>query len=177
MVINIARPRQPTDLVVLKGKKHLTKDEIKSRKSNEVKVKSDKVKAPSYLAKIEKKEFNKIAKELIEIGIMSNLDVDSLSFFIKTRKEYLKITKEVDDRAPTKVVKVLDYDDEGILIGDHEEVILDEDYETLLKMQLRVLDTCRKCASDLGLSITSRCRLVVPQEDDDKPENKFSRFM
>ncbi|MGL4760402.1 MAG: phage terminase small subunit P27 family [Sarcina sp.] len=173
----MARPRQPTDLLILKGKKHLTKTEIKNRKSNEVKANCDKVKAPLYLEKNEKKEFNKIAKELIEIGIMSNLDVDSLSFFIKIRKEYLKITKDVDLRAPTKVIKILDRDNDGNIIDEHEEIILDEDYEALLKMQIRVLETCRKCAGDLGLTISSRCKLVVPQEVEDEEENNFSKFM
>ncbi len=45
----MARPRQPTDLLLVKGKKHLTKAEIEDRKSKEVKAPSDKVKAPSYL--------------------------------------------------------------------------------------------------------------------------------
>ena len=177
VVSNIARPRQPTDLVILKGRKHLTKAEIKNRKSNEVIANCDKVKAPLYLEKNEKKEFNKIAKELIEIGIMSNLDVDSLSFFIKTRKEYLKITKEVDARGPIKIVKGLERDDDGNIIDEREEIILDEDYERLLKMQIRVLETCRKCAGDLGLSISSRCKLVVPQEPEEDEENNFSKFM
>ena len=177
MVIKISGTRQPTGLVVLKGKKHLTKAEIKNRKSNEVKANCDKVKAPLYLEKNEKKEFNKIAKELIEIGIMSNLDVDSLSFFIKTRKEYLKITKEVDARGPIKIVKGLERDDDGNIIDEREEIILDEDYERLLKMQIRVLETCRKCAGDLGLSISSRCKLVVPQEPEEDEENNFSKFM
>ena len=66
----------------------MTKSEIEERKSKEIKAPNDKIKAPAYLSKNEKKEFNKIAKELIKIGIMSNLDIDSLSFFIKTRAEY-----------------------------------------------------------------------------------------
>lgn len=173
----MAGQRQPTDLVVLKGKKHLSKSEIEERKSKEVKASNDKVKAPSYLSKDEKKEFNKISKELIKIGIMSNLDIDSLSFFIKTRSEYLRITREVEIRSPTKELEVEEKDSEGNIIDVKKIIVINDDYERLLKLQLRALASCRKTASDLGLSISSRCKLVVPKPTDDKPKNKFAKFM
>lgn len=173
----MAGPRQPTDLVVLKGKKHLTKSEIEERKSKEIKAPNDKVKAPSYLSKNEKKEFNKIAKELIKIGIMSNLDIDSLSFFIKTRSEYLRITKEVEIRGPTKKVEVEAKDSEGNVIDIKEVDVIDDDYERLFKMQLKALASCRKAAADLGLSIASRCRLVAPTSKQEQKENKFKKYL
>ena len=51
----MARPRQPIELVVAKGKKHLTKSEIEQRKNSEVKANSDKIKPPQNLIKNEKK--------------------------------------------------------------------------------------------------------------------------
>lgn len=163
----MARNRQPTDLLLVKGRKHLTKSEIEARKNSEVKANNDKIKAPDYLSKDEKKEFKNISKELIEIGIMSNLDIDSLSFFIKTRTEYLRVTSELESREPTKKIETKN----GIV------TVVDDDYERLLRMQLKILDTCRKTASDLGLSISSRCKLVVPKQDTEKPQNKFTKFM
>ncbi|WP_233099740.1 hypothetical protein [Bacillus velezensis] len=47
----MARPRQPVDLLLVKGKKNLTKQEIEERRAQEVKAPNDKVKAPSYLPK------------------------------------------------------------------------------------------------------------------------------
>ena len=61
----MAGPRQPIELVIAKGKKHLTKAEIESRKNTEVKGKKDNIKPPGNLTKDEKKEFKKIAEELI----------------------------------------------------------------------------------------------------------------
>lgn len=173
----MARPRQPTDLIMLKGKKHLTKAEIKDRKSKEIKAKSDKIKAPNYLNKKEKLEFNSIAKQLKEIEIMSNLDIDALSFFIKTRSEYMKISAEVEKRWPVTLIEKEVKDNEGNLINIEEIFVVDEVYESLVKMQLKVLNACRKCASDLGLSIASRCRLVVPATKEEQKQNKFSKFM
>ena len=56
----MARPREPVDLVVLKGKKHLTKAEIENRTSKEAKAPSDKIRAPSYLPKDLRRDFKKI---------------------------------------------------------------------------------------------------------------------
>ena len=42
--------------------------------------------------------------------------------------------------------------------------------------QDKVFKQCRAAASDLGLTITSRCRIVVPKQED-KPKNPFvSKF-
>lgn len=70
----MAGARQPVDLLLVKGKKNLTKQEIEERRKQEIKAPSDKVKAPSYLPKDLKREFKKIADELKNIGIMTNLD-------------------------------------------------------------------------------------------------------
>ncbi|MFC8150354.1 hypothetical protein ACFUP3_11670 [Bacillus paralicheniformis] len=45
----MARPRQPVDLLLVKGKKNLTKQEIEERRKQEIKAPNDKVKAPSCL--------------------------------------------------------------------------------------------------------------------------------
>jgi len=55
----MARPRQPVDLLLVKGKKNLTKQEIEERRKQEIKAPSDKVKAPSYLPKRLKKGIQK----------------------------------------------------------------------------------------------------------------------
>ena len=141
----IARPRQPTDLLLVKGKKHLTKSEIEDRKSKEIKAPSDKVKAPSYLPADLKKEFNKIAKELKEIGIITNLDIDALARFIIAKKMYLELTKQILEKP--------------------ELMIVDKDIVTT---QDKLFKQCRASASDLGLTISSRCKLVVPKKEDKK---------
>ncbi|EKS4345797.1 phage terminase small subunit P27 family [Clostridium botulinum] len=150
----MARPRQPTDLVMLKGKKHLSKKEIEERKNSEVKANADKIGPPSYLPSNLKKEFNRIAQELISIEIISNLDCEALARFIVSEYNYQKVTK--------KLLKT------GI---DNEK------YIDLLLMQEKLFKMCRQSASDLGLTISSRCKLVVPKFKEEKPKNKFSKFM
>ena len=150
----MARPRQPTDLLLVKGKKHLSKTEIEERKSSEVIANSDKIKPPSYLPNNLKKEFNRIAKELILIELMSNLDCEALARFIVSEYNYQKVTK--------KLLKT------GV---DNDK------YFNYLLMQEKLFKQSRQAASDLGLTISSRCKLVVPKPKDDKPKNKFAKFM
>lgn len=171
----MVRPRQPISLIEARGKKHLTKDEIESRKNSEVKAKSDKIKPPSYLQKELKKEFNKIAKELKELDIMSNLDCDCLARFLISQSQYIKITQEVQIRSPMKTITLEKKDKEGNVIDTKEVEVINDDYDSLLLMQDRMFKQCRQAASDLGLTISSRCRLVVPKTPE-KPKNKFEKF-
>lgn len=144
----MAGQRQPVELLLLKGNKHLTKKEIEERKAKEVKAPSDKVKPPSYLDKDLKREFKKIANELVHIGIMSNLDNDALARFLISKKMYLSVTNNLLELDP-----------------------LDENYTTLLINQDKLFKQCRQSASDLGLTISSRCKLVIPTKDDKKPKS------
>lgn len=158
----MARPRQPVDLLLVKGKKNLTKKEIEQRRKQEVKAPNDKVKAPAYLPKDLKREFKKIADELKDIGIMTNLDVDALARFLFARKQYLQIT-EIILQTPV----ITDVEDED---GNRIEVA-SQTYSDLLINQDKLFKQCRQASSDLGLTISSRCKLVIPKKDD-KPKTK-----
>ncbi|MDE8676462.1 phage terminase small subunit P27 family [Priestia aryabhattai] len=150
----MARPRQPTDLIIVKGKKHLTQEEIADRKSKEVKAPADNVQAPSYLPDELKAEFNRIATDLVDIEIMSNLDCEALARFIVAESQYQKVS--------IRLMKMKNF---GIR------------YMELLKIQEKLFKQARSSASDLGLTISSRCKLVVPKANEDaKPKNKFNKF-
>ena len=45
------RNKEPVKLIIAKGKKHLTKAEIKEREDNEIKVDATNVTPPNYLSK------------------------------------------------------------------------------------------------------------------------------
>ncbi|TYS10723.1 phage terminase small subunit P27 family [Bacillus subtilis] len=168
----MARPRQPVDLLLVKGKKHLTQQEIEERREQEIKAPNDKIKAPSYLPKDLKREFKKIADELKNIGIMTNLDVDALARFLYARKLYIQITDQLLEQGPMKTIIVKDLDQAGNVIGEHEKQVTNDDYSELLINQDKLFKQCRQASSDLGLTISSRCRLVIPKKDDGKPKSK-----
>ncbi|NFE93704.1 phage terminase small subunit P27 family [Clostridium botulinum] len=172
----MAKQREPINLIEAKGRKHLSKAEIAERRANEVKAPNDKIRAPSYLPKDLKKEFKKISKELISIDIMSNLDCDCLARFLISQKQYIKITTELDKINPIETIKSEEKDKEGNVIGTKFKEVINTQYDSLMLMQDRAFKQCRQASSDLGLSISSRCRLVVPKPQQSKKENKFSKF-
>lgn len=168
----MAGGKQPLELILLKGKKHLSKKEIEERQKKEVKAKSDNVKAPKYLPTELKREFKKIADELIEIGIMSNLDSDALARFLMVQKKYLDMELQLLQMSPLIIVET--ENEEGEI---KTEEIINENYEKLLTMQDKLFKQARASSSDLGLTISSRCKLVMPKEkEEEKPLTKEERL-
>ena len=89
----MARPRQPIEVIEARGKKHLTKAEIEERKNSELKVDLKNIEIPNYLSSKLKKEFEDIASKLLHVGIMTELDEDTLGRYLLAKEKYLKYTK------------------------------------------------------------------------------------
>lgn len=152
----MAGQRQPTALLLAKGKKHFTKAEIEERLNSEPDILTDNITAPDYLTKKQAEEFYKISGQLERLNIMSETDVDTLARFIISRDLYVKLSKQL------RKAYVL-----------NNPIIL----EKYLKNQDRAFKQCRASAIDLGLTISSRCKLVVPHiKEPELKENKFSGF-
>ncbi|MEK4199089.1 MULTISPECIES: phage terminase small subunit P27 family [Cytobacillus] len=159
------RPRQPLEVIKGKGRSnHLTKAEMKTREEQEnaIRGSTDNIEAPSYLTKKQKDEFYKISSELVKLKIFSNLDVDGLARYIDSRDEYIKIVKLLRSMKPIVIV-------DGMKL-------LDEGYTKLQKTKNLLFNECKAAASELGLSITSRLKLVIPKaEDDRKPKTEAEK--
>lgn len=148
--------RQPIELVVANGRKNLTKKEIEVRRDAEVKPITDDIIAPSYLTKKQKSEFDRLAGQLQKLKILGETDVDALARFIVANDFYINAVKQMR-KTEVKNNPVA--------------------FEAWSKIQERYFKQCRSSANDLGLSISSRCKLVVPAtKDPPKKENKFSKF-
>ena len=150
-------PKLPIELLEARGKKHLTKSEIEERKQSELKVDLKKIKTPSYLNDDQKKEFKSIAKKLLLIGVMTELDEDCLARYLISKDQYIKYTKEIDRELANEEVNMIAID-------------------KMTLYQDRAFKQCRMCANDLGLTITSRARLVVPSPPEQIKKNKFEKF-
>lgn len=152
----MAGQRQPIELVLAKGSKHLTKSEIQERQSREVKPNTDNIIAPDYLTKKQKDEFYRIAEQLQKLKIMGETDVDALARYITAKDMYENAVKQMR-KTEVKNNPLL--------------------FEKWLKIQDKLFKQCRASANDLGLSISSRCKLVVPEGNKEPPkENKFKKF-
>lgn len=158
--------KQPINLIIAKGKKHLTKAEIEERQKTEITTDHTNVKAPDYLNEKEIKEFYRISQILLDIGIITELDEDCLAHYLISNSSYIKYTK-----------KIRALEDELLEAKRTDrKAKLKSEIDTYLTYQDKALKQCRACANDLGLSISSRAKLVMPQPKEPPKENKFSKF-
>ena len=152
----MAGQRLPLEVVQARGSKHLTKAEIEERRNREIKPITDNIIAPVYLTKKQKDEFYRLVDQLKRLNIMGETDVDALGRYIIALDFYVNAVKKLR----TKEVR-------------NDPIKFDK----WAKVQERYFKQCRASANDLGLSISSRCKLVVPETKKETPkENKFKKF-
>lgn len=151
------RQRLPVEVVQARGSKHLTKAEIQERQEREIKPITDGIIAPSYLTKKQKDTFYNISEQLQKLKIIGETDVDALARYIVSNDNYIHATKQL---------RKSDVKNDPNL------------YDLWIRTQERSFKMVRASANDLGLTITSRCKLVVPgaNKDETPKENKFKKF-
>ena len=143
----MAGQRQPIELLLAKGKKNFSKAEIEERKSKEVKANTDNIQPPAYLSKELIPNFEYIANQLADIGIMTNLDCEVLARYVMLENQFQQIS--------TKLLQLN---------------IDDEEYYKFCNLQEKIFKQVRQVGNDLGLSISSRCKLVVPSKEKEEKE-------
>lgn len=148
--------RQPTDVLLLNGKKHLSRAEEDERRSREVKAPpAQKATPPKWLPEAMRKEYRKIGKQLIALGLYSDMDADTLGRYLVAHHQYLAATGRTN--AALRDGSVTNADAWG-------------------RIQDRYFKQARNCANDLGLTVTARCRLVMPSAPvADDPDDEFTR--
>lgn len=144
----MGRNRQPVALLVAKGRSHMGRKEIEQRMESEVQVPFIDVKPPEYLkGDKQREEFMEIAGKLLAIGIFTELDEDVLARYILSKALYLQYTAKLSSL---------------IRSGDTDEAA------KVQRLQDTAFKQCRQCGSDLGLSVTSRCKLQIPKVENDE---------
>lgn len=139
----MAGKRQPTDIVKANGRKHLSQAEEDARRDREVHVPSpEQAVPPRWLGKKFHKEFREIGEILRTAGLYTELDRDVLGQFLVARERWVRADK-LASAAIRKKDEKLAREWKGV--------------------QGSYFKQCRQCAEAMGLSITSRCRLVVPE--------------
>lgn len=188
----MGRNAQPVDIILAKGKKHLTKAEIEQRKKSEIKLGTKNFKCPKFVKN--DKEAYKKWKELIKdykeaaeenIEIISSTDLGLLAKYCKTFSEYLKlldrrdkidnidfifdedhvVEKEIGEKAKEDLFKKINYiiSTEGIL---KLETAVNKKMDMLIKMEDR-----------LFLNPLAKVKNVPKSKEEEKPVNKFTKFV
>lgn len=149
------RYRQPVAVIEAAGKTHLTKAQREDRKAQEMPIPPEyrDVEVPDYLFQWPDlvKEFDRYAEMLS--GVMpenfGQLDADCLARYVVSEHLFEDFTARLVtcDKA--------------------------SDIKNLHIAQDRAFRQAHACAAALGLTVTSRCRLVVPGAGDDDDECEF----
>jgi P27 family predicted phage terminase small subunit len=125
------------------GSRHYAKAALADREARELKAPPmETIEPPRYLPAALAQKFRKLAPILARMGILSELDGDCLARYLIAESNYLRATNRV-----TAAINAGSTDDAGKWSA----------------MQDRFFKQCRACGSDLGLTVSSRCRLVLPQ--------------
>lgn len=152
------RKRTPIQLHIAKGNpSKLSKTEIERRLNSEIKAPAGTGEPPTYLTIRQKRIFKEYAEQLITLDIYSDLDKEILAVFVVASEEYKEYTREI------RKIKLNTDDD----IFKRKYLAIERD---------RSFKQMKSSANDLGLTVSSRCKLVIPQAD--KPEeNKFKKYV
>lgn len=151
-------PRQKLSVLEGNGRKHLSKSEKARRADQEVDLPKPKtMRVPKWLPQDCRKEFRALAKELLAADMgAAQLDRDTLGRYVVAQAQYAQACK---------------------MAG---EALTAED-SALAEKWTKIQDTCfkqaRACANDMGMTITSRCRLVLPEGAKPKEKNPFEQMM
>lgn len=185
----MAGKRRPMDvnLAVVKGGsgKHWTKAEIEERQRSEVKAEKPRsLTPPKWLSKPAAKLFRAYAKELLALpgDVVSKLDTGTLARYCDCEATYGEASRHKEVWLAQLGAQIPDLSGGGEIATQDEiherekeysEAQAQLDYWTgqMAKME----KICRGCATELGMTVSSRCRLVVPKVEE-APENPIEEL-
>ena len=185
--------RRPMDvnLSVVDGGKHWTKAEVEDRQASEVKMpKPEALSPPAWLNDPAKKLFRKYAKQLLDFpsGIVSTLDVGTLARYCDCELSYAEASnhksvwlevckRRLEALCQADAVAVSNDDIQRFAMA-YEEAKGQVDFWTGQMVKFEKM--ARSCATEMGMTVSSRCRLVVPkpeQPQDNPLETLQKKFL
>lgn len=138
----------PQNVIEMRDRLHQTKAEKAARRASEPQAdKVKQVRAPVWLPEHLREDFSKLGHELNEVDLLSKLDFDILARYLMSRDAWIAAHRKARD--------ALDMDDA-------------KEAGTWSRVARTYFDQCQQCASSMGLTISSRCRLVVPKPPEDE---------
>lgn len=153
-------PRLPIEVLEARGKKHMGKGEREARENAQPRPSSQvkRLVAPKWLPDELKEDFNRIAGALVDLmpRLIIRPDADTIANYCVVYEAWKAATNQANM---------------ALEVGNLEAA------QGWSLVQDRYFKQARACANDLGLTITSRCRLVVPEKEDRGEDNPFIRLM
>ena len=142
------RKKQPVAVIESRGDYHLGAETAYERARREPHSPDTAISPPDYLTDAhDVREFERYAEMLDHLHVWSELDADELARYVSVEAAYRDYVRQL--RA-------------AIRSGDVSEM------GRIQRLEIAQAEQARKSASALGMTLTSRCKLVVPTPNDDE---------
>lgn len=151
------RQPKPVSVILLDGKKHLTKKEIADREKLEAKYKpkADNIVCPKWLDADAKKQFKFLKENLTELGLLTNIDILALAICCDAYSKYLEATGNI----------------KGLVIMQAGEAKANP----FATMANKYSEIYKKYCTEFGLTPAARLKIAQPKKAE-PPKSKFDRF-
>jgi P27 family predicted phage terminase small subunit len=159
------RKAQPVNVVEFNGRKHLTKDEIERRRAAEgrIKPKSNRIRPPDWLSDLAKDEFKRIIKEMKDLDVITNVDVDALAIYCDAYATYMECTRIIENEG---------FQIEHVNKAGASNMVP----HPLLAKKRQFAEQMKSMATEIGLTPSSRARIALPQEKKKDKSSFDERF-
>lgn len=161
----MGRQSKPIDLIVMEGKTHKTKEEIRLRREREQALSSgsDRVDCPDWLCDVGRAEFKRLESDLINLGLLTNLDVNQLAIYCDAYAKYVDATTEIDRN--------------GLVIESINKMgVTNFVTSPYVQIAAKYAEIVKKYCDEFGLSPSSRARMAIPKKGEDQSDPKEERI-
>ena len=139
------------------------KEKRLNRKIQESKIKVDRLQleegAPDWLSPDAAEEYMRIVHEAGKVDLLDNIDRAFLAIYADNYDRYTKASAALQE--------------DGLTVATEYGEIP----SPYLKIASDAATQIRRCSTKLGLAATDRLKLIVPTATDDKPKNKFLKYL
>lgn len=153
------RPRKIVDIST--GK--IGKEKRLNRKVQEEKLKLERdqleAEAPAWLSADAQEEYMRVVQEAGKIRLLDNLDLAVLAIYADNYDRYMSASLALQRYGLT-------------VMGKHERKPSPH-----IKIANDAATQILRCSTKLGLAATDRLKLIVPTQPEERPVNKFLRFL
>lgn len=157
----MGRNAKPIDLIVMDGKTHLTKAEIRERREREIKPDKSRVQCPDWLCETGKAEWDRIQDDLIDLNLLTNLDVNQLAIYCDAYAKYIEAAKQINEKGLT-----MEYTNK---LGATN--LVNNPY---VQIATKYAEIVKKYCDEFGLSPVSRAKMSIPTKSGTNKDNRMS---
>jgi len=162
----LGRSAKPIVLQLLEGNKgKYSKAELQERmnRENAIKPKVNNIKAPNWLSPFAKKEFKKMVKELLEVELVTNVDVNALALYCDAYDNYVECTRIIQE--------------EGLMVEyTNKAAETNKVPHPLLTKQKGLFEQMKSLSTEFGLTPAARAKIAIPkpvEKELSKEEKEF----